>query len=139
MVPVCKNWLRTDHPPRAVFPPHLFTISLEFSITRSFREPIFLHQKYVLEGLTPAQIATQSLSSKKTIIKWLHKLSIPLRKEDGVRPPKQAPFGKRMVCGELVPNLNEIKTIETVFNHQKFREFSNQAYRNKKPLQLSGF
>lgn len=113
-----KKWLGTDHPPRAVFPPHHFTISLEFSITRSFREPIFLHQKYVLEGLTPAQIAAQTFSSKKTVVKWLQGLSIPLKPED-IPATSQTPYGFKRVHGRLVSDAKEEQNVQRLLELKK--------------------
>ena len=64
-------------------------------MVRSYCDAFFLHQKYVVEGLTPAQIAAEAFSSKKTVVSWLHRQKIPLKPEDAA--PSQTPYGLRRV------------------------------------------
>gem|GEM_PF-3559242 len=49
--------------PQPFAPEYFFTNSLELPVVRSYYHAFFLHQKYVVEGLTPAQIAADNDAS----------------------------------------------------------------------------
>ena len=98
---------RWAHP---IFPPHQLTDFFEFSKLGSHKDPIFLHQKYVKDGLSIAQIGAQTFSSQRTILKALARANIPLRPED--RPAtSQLLFGKKRVGGKVVNNPSEQKVL----------------------------
>jgi hypothetical protein len=113
--------------PQPELPPHTFTNSLDFSITRSYCDAFFLHQKYVVEGLTPAQIAAQTFSSKKTVLHWLRLQKIQVKPED--LAGSQTPYGFRRVHGRLTLHAQEQKTISRMADLKKqgytYREIAN--------------
>lgn len=117
MVAPTKNWLGTLPSPQPFPPGYYFTNSLEFPIVRSYCDAFFLHQKYVVEGLTPAQIAAETFSSKKTVVSWLHRQKIPLKPEG--KTLSQTPYGFRRVHGRLLESPQEQKTISRLSDLQK--------------------
>lgn len=72
--------------------------------------PSFLHQKYIAESLTINQIATLTLSSRSTVIKYLNAAGIPIRAEEHRRGGST--FGERKINGRYVPNQTELVLIE---------------------------
>ncbi|MBX2996290.1 MAG: recombinase family protein [Bdellovibrionaceae bacterium] len=57
------------------------------------------------------EIAALTVSSKKTVRRYLLHFGIPLRPQDEVRPLKQERFGMRRVNGALVVNKAEATTL----------------------------
>ena len=62
-----------------LFPPGKIVDSLSVSVFPAYKNRDFLHQKYVVEGLSIAQIAEQIGSSKSAIQKSLVRFGIPIR------------------------------------------------------------
>lgn len=48
----------------------------------AFKDKALLHQKYVVEGYSPAEIAAQIFCSRQSVSKHLKLFGIPLRNED---------------------------------------------------------
>lgn len=71
----------------------------------------FLLQKYIKEGLPPAEIAHLTFSCRSTVIKYLHLHEIPLRHEDRSCTAGRV-FGQRRVKGKVKENKKELETIE---------------------------
>ncbi len=71
---------------QSLFPPRLTTANLlktiPFQLFPQYRDPHFLHQKYTVEGLTPAQIAELTFSSRTCVNKHLRLCGIALRTVD---------------------------------------------------------
>lgn len=80
--------------PDLAFPPGQLVDSFEFNPRYQFRDRLFLHQKYVAEGLSPEQIAAETFSSRKVIVKHLKGSGIVLRTKDR-RKTGPLPFGVR--------------------------------------------
>ena len=88
---------------------------VEFIHTPLWKSKTFLTEKYVEKGLSIAQIAAETLSSKSTIRRALVEFKIPVREKGkpGLRPA-QAPYGYRRQNGLLVPHLGEQRVIDAV-------------------------
>lgn len=80
----------------------------------------FLHQKYVVEGLSSSEIAALTFSSRAAVTRWLNKYGIPLktitRRETGDQV-----YGYRKYLGMSIPVKKEQKVIEliTKYRHKK--------------------
>ena len=106
-----ENWLATTGWAQPLFPPWPVTSILHLTTIKSFRNESFLHQRYVEEGAQIGQIAIETLSSIKTVRKYLTSFGIELRPEDRLQPRMYERFGTKRVKGKLVPSLPEQKAI----------------------------
>lgn len=62
------------------FPPANISMISVICTDRPFKDKSFLHQKYVVEGLSCEEIATQIFSARTTVLKYLKIHGIPVRK-----------------------------------------------------------
>jgi hypothetical protein len=86
-----------------------------FSSKPLYKDRCFLHQKYVVEGLSIAQISSQIFSSKEAVRQNLIRFGIPIR--EAHKPhghSAQMKFGKQMRQGKVIPHLAEKRVIEAV-------------------------
>jgi hypothetical protein len=96
------------------------TETLEFVYVPLFEDRSFLYQKYVVEGLNPAQIAAQTFSCRTTIMARLRAFDIPLRHEaEGYKTRSQLGFGQTMRQNRVIANQRELAAIRKM---QKLRE-----------------
>jgi DNA-binding CsgD family transcriptional regulator len=73
----------------------------------------FLHQKYVVEGLSPQQISDQIFSARSSVLKYLKAYKIPLRPADTAREIRRSPaFGQRRLGGFNTENKTELEVIK---------------------------
>jgi hypothetical protein len=94
--------------PEQLFPPAYLNDTLEFIWRPLFRDPTFLHQKYLVEGLSAEEVATQSFSSKASVLKYLKHFGIPVREiNPGVRRRRCLAYGMRMADRQLVTHQRE--------------------------------
>ena len=103
----------------------------------------FLHQKYVTEGLSLAQISREIFSSKSTIRKALMDNGIPLRELH--RPhgnSAQLRFGRKKIANKVVPHLAELRVVRAIedlrskgFSLRQIAQFLTQI---KVPTKLRG-
>lgn len=94
---------------------HLF---LPFRSRPAYRDNEFLHQKYALEGLSVAQIASEIGSSKEAVRKGLFRAGIkPRAPYENHGHPSQPAFGTRIVKGRAVPHLGELRTSKMVYQY----------------------
>ena len=82
---------------------------------QSHRSEPFLRQKYLVEGLSPAEIGDLCFSSKRTILNWLDEFKIPLRRED-VPVRRGLRFGEKRVRGRILDHEGQIKTIRLMMD-----------------------
>ncbi len=61
------------------FPPSNILIKTSICSETLYKEKAFLQQKYVLEGLSCEEIATQIFSARTTVLKYLKLHGIPVR------------------------------------------------------------
>lgn len=84
----------------------------------------FLHQKYVVEGLSSSEIAAQTFSSRATVTKRLKEFNIPLktitRRETGGQV-----YGYRRYLGMSIPVKKEQRVINQI-NSYRSRGYSYQ-------------
>lgn len=88
---------------------------IHYSHTFAYKNKFFLTQKYVVEGLSARQIATQIFSSKSTVTANLARFGIPLR--DPHLPhgnPSQPKYGDKIRKGKAVDHVAEKRVVETV-------------------------
>jgi hypothetical protein len=102
---------QSDTFPTFSFLPLQVIDSFEYQSRSRFRDRFFLSQKYVVEGLSTEAIATETFSSRKTVIKYLGKYGISLRPED-TRKNGPLPFGMRLKRYRLALKRREQAAIE---------------------------
>jgi len=102
------------------FPPLEVTEFIPFFHTPLYFDGSFLHQKYVVEGLSAAQIAGQVFSSKSTILKALKENEIELREAHQHHGnPALAKYGKKKWAGREIDHASEQKVINAVIEMHK--------------------
>ena len=114
---VVGKWLVTEPLPQEPFPPALHSFIVPFPSIKSFRNKDLLHQKYVVEGLSIAQIAAETFSSKKTVSKYLYASGMPLRGEKQIGQ-NNLRFGVLNSSLSLDQSLRELKTTEIILNYR---------------------
>lgn len=72
----------------------------------------FLQQKYLEERLTINQIATITMSSRSTVIKYLRAAEITIRAEE--HRVGGSTYGERKVNGRFVSNQKELEMMEKI-------------------------
>lgn len=72
----------------------------------------FLHQKYVVEGLSIDQISKLIFSSKESVRRGLLKVGIPVREPH--KNPSRIRYGQRKQKGRPVRHLDEERVITTI-------------------------
>jgi transposase len=85
--------------------------NFEFNVIRPYKDKIFLHQKYVTEGLTPKEIAKRYFFSRQSVYKYLKLHKIRFRDEDLIARG-HIRFGQKKKNGAVVPSKREIKVLE---------------------------
>jgi hypothetical protein len=86
-----------------------------FYVTPLFKNKFFLHQKYVVEGLSVRQIAREIFSSKMAVLDALIRFGIPIREPHHHHGnPSQPRFGKRFRKKFLVDDKVEQRVILVV-------------------------
>ncbi len=86
---------------------------IEFDPTRLYKDKSFLNQKYLVEGLSIAQIAAQIFSSKDAVRRGLIRHGIPIREAHKSHGRSaQVPFGQKRQQGRGVPHLGERRVID---------------------------
>jgi IS30 family transposase len=91
----------------------------------------FLHQKYVLDGLSSAEIGSLIFSSRSTVTKYLKRHGVPLKNINN-RQRGRACFGFRQHRGRAVAVANQQSVIEAIKSlrekgksYQKIANFLN--------------
>ena len=89
--------------------------TIEFIYEQLWKDKDFLHQKYVLEGRSIAQISEEILSSRAAVRDALIEFGIARKPQGkpGLRPA-QVPYGYRMSNGLMVPHLGEQRVLSSV-------------------------
>jgi len=102
------------------FPPLEVTEFIPLFHTSPHFDGVFLHQKYVVEGLSAAQIATEIFSSRSTILKALKENKIELREAHQHHGnPAETRYGKRKWGSRQIDHAAEQKVIEAVIEMKK--------------------
>ena len=112
---------RANFPEVEVFPPdEEITDMIGFNPIPRYKEKSFLHQKYVVEGLSIAQIASHIFSSQEAVRANLIRFKIPLRephKQHG--RPSQPKYGQKVRNGKVITHLAERRVIEAVLDMRR--------------------
>lgn len=86
----------------------------------AFRNPGYVHQKYVTEGLSVGQIALQCRVSKEAIRKAVKDSGIGLRRPHKHHGhPSQPRYGERISQGKAVPHMAEMRVVRAVADMHK--------------------
>ncbi len=89
--------------------------TIDFNFEQLWKDKHFLHQKYVLEGRSIAQIAAEILSSRAAIRNALIEFGIKRRQRGAPgKRPAQAPYGYRMSNGLMVEYKVEQRILSAV-------------------------
>ncbi len=109
----------------------LFTDNLRLPAKNLPPSKSFLHQKYVQEGLSSAEIGRHIFSSRSTVTKYLKAYGIPLKNINNRQKGKTC-FGFRQYGGKSVPVEKEHRVIERIrylkesgYSYQKIADFLN--------------
>lgn len=96
-----------------------------------FKNKLFLHQKYVVEGLSAKQISKEIFSSKTAVLEALERFGIAVREQHLPHGnPSQPRFGKRLKQHQMIDDRVEQKVIQVV------RELRNQGFSLRKIAQI---
>jgi IS30 family transposase len=83
--------------------------------TLLYRDKDFLHQKYVIEGLSAAQISSEIGSSKSAILTRLRAFGLIIRdKSQHHGHPAQPRYGQKIIKGRVVTHKGEQEVIAWV-------------------------
>lgn len=97
------------------FPPIEIIDFIPFFHTPLYFDGSFLHQKYVVEGRSAAQIADEIFSSKSTVLKALKEHQIEIREPHTPHGnPSQCRYGKKKWGGREVDHSVEQKVVKAV-------------------------
>lgn len=89
--------------------------TIDFNFEALWKDKDFLHQKYVIQGLSIAQIAGQILSSREAVRAGLIGAGIKRKRVgEAGKNPAQAPYGFRKLEGVLVAHLGEQRVIQSI-------------------------
>jgi hypothetical protein len=88
---------------------------ITYNTIPAYKTADYLHQKYVVEGLSLRQIAAENFTSTHVIKSLLVKFEIPVRAphDTGLRNAS-ARFGTKRRQGKLVENLAEVRVINAI-------------------------
>lgn len=97
------------------FRPRKIEDFLDFRITPPYRDPSLLHQKYVIEGLSIAQIADQFSSSKEAVRKGILRAGIAVREAHLPHGrPSQPRYGQKLNNCKLAGHKAEHRVVEAI-------------------------
>ena len=92
------------------FPPLESAKITGFIWRQPYENPVFLHQKYIIEGLSISQITARIFSSTSTVHKYLRRFNIPLRQTDA-KTKTRLRYGEAISKAQVVADRLEVKTI----------------------------
>ncbi|MBT7567287.1 hypothetical protein HN630_00090 [archaeon] len=98
-----------------IVPPFQLTVNKEFIYIPLYKDKSFLHQKYVVEGLSIDQISQQIFSSKEVVRSWLMRHEIDVREQGHHHGrPAQPRYGQKMRKGQAVIHQIEQRAVNTI-------------------------
>lgn len=115
------------------FPPASILIKTEVYVDRPYENKFFLYQKYVVEGLTCEEIATQIFSARTTVLKYLKINGIPVREVGSNQKRKRGlAYGSKVQRRSIAVYKREQETIAKMielrdrgFSYWKIAEILN--------------
>ena len=88
---------------------------IKYRCIPAYRKESYLHQKYVIEGLSTRQIAAENFTSKEVIRTQLIRFNIHLREPNNTgQRNASARFGTRRKHGKLIENMVEARVVKAV-------------------------
>ena len=112
---IVAKW-RADTDSHLPLPPSEYvTDIITYNTIPAYKTADYLHQKYVVEGLSLRQIAAENFTSTDVIRGLLVRFELPIRPAHatGVRNAS-ARFGTKRRQGKLVENLAEVRVINAI-------------------------
>ena len=110
-----RVWRGNSQKPEPFFSTLQVVIIEEFLLQPMYRDPILLHQKYVVEGLSIAQIAKQFFFSRDAIRRGLIDAGLTVREPHKPHGrPSQPKYGQKIRSGKASPHLTEQQMIATI-------------------------
>ncbi len=95
------------------FPPPKLSMNSEVQHLPLYKSEFFLHQKYVLEGLSISEIATQIFSSRAAVAATLKRHDIPIRPADiSNKNRAQLGYGQAWQKHSIIQHKRELAAIE---------------------------
>jgi len=91
---------------------------------RPYLDRKFLHQKYVFEGLSIRQIASEIGFSKNTIRNALINFKIPLREASRHQKSSVSTYGFKRIGGKILPHLTEQKVLNAIIDLRENQKLS---------------
>lgn len=126
-----EKWGDQREPRKFLTPPSELSKTIEFSVHGQVKNPEFLHEKYVVEKLSIAEIARLTSSSESTVLKYLRKAGVKSRGVAGKSKSRLA-YGEAWRHKQVVPHKAELATIERInslrsqgFSYWKIAEILN--------------
>lgn len=129
VVPGIDWWanLEPGQPNFPPLPPHQLQNIISIRTSSKYSNEVFLREHYIEKGLSAAQIAALSFSSKKTILKYLRHYEIDVRPADSQR---NLIFGQRIQSGSIVANPRTAKLIQKIISERNtgrsYREIADR-------------
>ena len=112
---ILRKWRSEGLEREPFFPPCHHTDCISFLLKPVYHDESFLQQKYVAEGLSIAQIASETFSSKTAIRAALNKFNIPIREaHQNHGNPSQLRFGQRRVKNSIKTHALEKLAIDSI-------------------------
>ncbi len=106
--------------------------TIEFYWNKPYKYKNFLHQKYVVEELSAAEIAAQTSSVKSTVLKYLKLHGIPLRKSGHQIRKARLAYGEKLRQRKVLAHQKEQDIIAKIkdlrakgYSYEKIAEVLN--------------
>ena len=112
-------WCASRRPAKLEFPPTQLTKIINYCYHPLYKDSDFLHQKYVVEGLSTTEISAIIFSSHSTVLKYLKLNGIPLRKQGEFKNKGQLGYGENWNKGRIQENKREQKLIRKIKKMRK--------------------
>jgi hypothetical protein len=118
-----KEWGGSPTNKQTIFPRPKVCKNIIFIYQEPFKDKAFLHQKYVLERLSIAEIAKEIFSAESTVHKYLRQFEIPIRDPgSNIRRKRALAYGRRIEDRREVAHQRELEVID------KMRSLRDQGF-----------
>ena len=108
-----------------IFPPAKISMFSSVIVDSPFKSKFFLHQKYVVEGLSCGEIAAQIFSARTTVLKYLKLHGIPVRESGSNQRRKRGlGYGQKVQCRQLENHQREQENIKKMRELRETRDLA---------------
>ncbi|MBF0300632.1 MAG: recombinase family protein [Oligoflexia bacterium] len=118
-----KRWGRSESLSKVSLPLAEMADIIEFPINPGYLNANFLHQKYIIEGLSCEEISGLIGSARTTVLKYLKRFNIPVR-ESGVNINRKRGLG----YGRKIAARSESTHQRETENIKKMRELRDKGF-----------